>query len=85
MGISVQGKETRATGIAPQRFVSEVEEFRATIADPSVSLVDKRLANIRIVGHAGLLDQDDAGFWCAGVALKEALEAWLDFQPMTGH
>jgi len=85
MSMCMQGKESSQAGIAPQRFVAEVEEFRATIADPSVGLVDERLAYIRIVRRAGLLDQDDAGFWGAGVALKEALETWLDFQPTTGN
>ena len=73
------------TSLAPNRFVSEVEEFRETIADPSLSLAEKKRAYGLIVKHAALLDPDDAGFWRAGVALKVALCAWLDFQPMLEH
>ena len=71
--------------LAPNRFVSEVEEFRATIANPSLSLVEKKRAYGLIVRHAALLDPEDAGFWRAGVALKVALCAWLDFQPILEH
>ena len=56
-----------------------------TIADPSLSLAEKKRAYGLIVKHAALLDPDDAGFWRAGVALKVALCAWLDFQPMLKH
>src|SRR2546423_616372 len=61
------------TSLAPNRFVSEVEEFRETIADPSLSLAEKKRAYGLIVKHAALLDPADAGFWRAGVALKVAL------------
>jgi hypothetical protein len=73
------------TSLAPSTFVSEVEEFRETIADPSLSLEEKKRAYGLIVKHAALLDPEDAGFWRAGVALKVALCAWLDFQPMLEH
>jgi hypothetical protein len=73
------------TGLAPNRFVSEVEEFRETIADPSLTLDEKKRAYGLIVKHAALLDPEDAGFWRAGVALKGALCAWLDFQPSLEH
>jgi hypothetical protein len=85
MNMHLQATQSDLSGIAPQRFEAEVEAFRATIADPTISFVDKRLAYVKIVGHAGLLNQDDAGFWRAGVALKDALETWLDFHPTTGH
>ena len=68
------------TTLAPNRFESEVEEFRETIADPSVTLDQKKRAYGLIVKHAALLDPKDAGFWRAGAALKVALCAWLDFQ-----
>jgi hypothetical protein len=71
--------------LAPNRFESEVDEFRATIADPSLTLDEKKRAYGLIVKHAALLDPKDAGFWRAGAALKVALCAWLDFQPTLGH
>ncbi len=66
------------TGIAATSFVSEVEQFRAAIADPSVEFAAKQRAWDTIVRHAALLDPQDAGFWRAGVALKDAVCAWLD-------
>jgi hypothetical protein len=71
--------------LAPNRFVSEVDEFREAIADPSLTLDEKKRAYGLIVKHAALLDPEDAGFWRAGVALKDALCTWLDFQPMLKH
>jgi hypothetical protein len=71
--------------LAPNRFESEVEEFRETIADPSLTLDEKKRAYGLLIKHAALLDPQDAGFWRAGVALKVALCAWLDFQPMLKH
>ncbi|MDQ2963110.1 MAG: hypothetical protein M3R31_08135 [Pseudomonadota bacterium] len=76
---------TKGTCLAPNRFESEVEEFRETIADPSLTLDEKKRAYGLIVKHAALLDPQDAGFWRAGAALKVALCAWLDFQPMIKH
>jgi len=73
------------TGLAPGRFVSEVEDFREAIADPLVTLDEKKRAYGLIVKHAALLDPEDAGFWRAGVALKDALCIWLDFQPPLKH
>ncbi len=73
------------TSLAPNCFVSEVEEFRETIADSSLSLAEKKRAYGLIVKHAALLDPDDAGFWRAGVALKVALCTWLNYQPMLEH
>ena len=80
--MTIDAVETR---LAPDTFVSEVEEFRETIADPSLSLEEKKRAYGLIVKHAALLDPEDAGFWRAGVALKVALCAWLEFQPMLEH
>ena len=73
------------TSLAPHRFVSEVEEFRETIANPSFTLDEKKRAYGLIVKHAALLDPEDAGFWRAGVALKVALCAWHDFKPTQEH
>jgi hypothetical protein len=74
-----------ATCLAPNRFVCEAEEFRETIADPSLTLDEKKRAYGLLVKHAALLDPADAGFWRAGVALKVALCAWLDSQPTLKH
>jgi hypothetical protein len=64
--------------VAAASFVSEVEQFRAAITDPSVEFAAKQRAWDTIVRHAALLDPQDAGFWRAGVALKDAACAWLD-------
>ena len=71
--------------LAAGSFVTEVEAFQAAIGDPSVTFDAKRRAYDTIVGHAALLDPRDDGFWNAGVALKCALCAWLDYCPMTEH
>ena len=76
---------TAKTSLAPNRFVSEVEEFRETIANPSLTVDEKKRAYGLLVQHAALLDPADAGFWRAGAALKLALCAWLDFRPMLEH
>ena len=73
------------SGIASGEFVSEVEEFREAIRDPAVDFETKKHAYDTILRHAAKLDPRDAGFWRAGVALKDALCAWLDFRPLTGH
>jgi len=82
MEMTIQAAEP---SLASNRFVCEVEEFRETIANPSFTLDEKKRAYGLIVKHAALLDPEDAGFWRAGVALKVALCAWLDFQPMLEH
>jgi hypothetical protein len=70
-------------GIASGQFVSEVDDFREAIGDPSVNFDAKKRAYDAILRHAAMLDPEDAGFWRAGVALKNALCAWLDFRPLT--
>ena len=82
MEMTLQAAETN---LASNRFVCEVEEFRETIANPSFTFDEKKRAYGLIVKHAALLDPEDAGFWRAGVALKVALCAWLDFRPMLEH
>lgn len=72
-------------GLTPSGFVSEVQEFRLAIADPSLNAADKKRAFCLIVNHASMLKPGTAGFEGAGVALKEALCAWLDYQPSGGH
>jgi len=72
-------------GIASGEFVSEVEDFREAIHDPALDFETKKHAYDTILRHAAKLDPEDAGFWRAGVALKDALCAWLDFRPLTEH
>lgn len=74
-----------SAGLTAGHFVCEVEAFQAAIGDPSVTFDAKRRAYDAIVGLAALLDPRDDGFWNAGVALKCALCAWLDYCPMTEH
>ena len=79
MGLAVRNVNN---GIAAGQFVSEVDDFRTAIADPAVNFDAKKQAYDTILRHAALLDPQDAGFWRAGVALKNALCAWLDFRPL---
>ena len=71
--------------LTPNAFLSEVREFRQTIANPALTPEHKRRAFSLIVEHASTLNPSDAGYAAAGVALKEALCAWLDFDPRAGH
>ncbi len=66
-------------------FVAEARAFRQSIHDPALSADDRRRAYDLIVHHAALLDPRDSGFAGAGVALKEALCAWLDVALRTSH
>lgn len=59
-------------------FVSKADAFRESIRDPALTDAQRRRAYERIVHHAARLDPRDAAFARAGVALKEALCAWLD-------
>jgi hypothetical protein len=68
-------------GVTPKSFVSEVRAFCAFVAEPGPTQDDKRRAYIVIVKHATMLNPRDAGYECAGVALKEALSSWLESQP----
>ena len=72
-------------GLSTTGFVSEVHDFRETVADPALTLAEKKRALSLIVAHAASLDPSDVGFANAGVALKEALCSWLDAQPSNEH
>lgn len=74
-----------ASGVTAAGFLSEVKEFRESVADPARTLAEKKRALGLIVEHASALDPADAGFASAGVALKEALCSWLDAQPTSEH
>lgn len=67
-------------GMTPSRFVSEVQEFRAYVANPAFTPEDKKRAYGLIVTHATMVNPADAGYEAAGVALKEAACTWLDSQ-----
>ena len=74
-----------AAGLTPAGFLSEVQDFREAVGDPSLTLAEKKRALGLIVTHAATLDPSDAGFASAGVALKEAVCSWLDAQPTNDH
>lgn len=67
--------------VSPSGFLSEVAQFRETVADPAVPATEKARAYSDIVRHATRLDPLERGFEWAGVALKEALCLWLDARP----
>ncbi|HVO90115.1 MAG TPA: hypothetical protein VMV45_16360 [Casimicrobiaceae bacterium] len=64
----------------PREFVCEVDRFRDLLRDEQTPLASKEVAWSRIVRHAAELDAHDAGFAGAGLALKDALCAWLDLR-----
>ena len=84
-GTTMIKHDVAVPGLTPIHFLSEVREFRDTIADPRLSADAKKRAFGVIVHHAATLDSHDVGFEWAGVALKEALCMWLDSQPHERH
>jgi hypothetical protein len=77
--------DVAVAGLTPTHFLSEVRDFRVTVADPGLSAEAKKRALSVIVHHAAALDSHDIGFEWAGVALKEALCMWLDSQSRERH
>jgi hypothetical protein len=71
--------------LTPSAFVGEVARFQQVLADPALAPGEKARAYALIVSHAAMLDPRDTGFERAGVALKEALCAWLSCHPGEGH
>jgi hypothetical protein len=71
--------------LTPKAFLLEVREFRDAIGDPALTPEEKKRALVLIVAHASRLNPTDRGYEAVGVALKEALCAWLDFDPSAGH
>jgi hypothetical protein len=71
--------------LTPTSLVSEVQEFRAAVANPQRSADEIRRAYGLIVNHAGNLNPQAPGFEWAGVALKEAVCMWLDSKAFRGH
>lgn len=73
-------------GVTPKSFISEVQEFRAFVSNPTRTPDDKKRAYGLMIQHASMLDPLDIGYAGAGVALKHALCTWLDAQhaPDTG-
>jgi hypothetical protein len=71
--------------LTPNAFVGEVARFQETLADPGLAADEKARAYALIVTHAAQLDPHDPGFERAGVALKEALCAWLCCRPGARH
>lgn len=77
--------QDHGAGLTANGFLSEVREFRAAIANPALTPEARKRAFGLIVSHAAGLKPSDAGYEAAGVALKEALCTWLDFEPTAGH
>jgi hypothetical protein len=73
------------SGLTPAGFLTEVQDFREHVGDPSLTLAEKKRALGVIVTHAATLNPSDIGFAGAGVALKEALCSWLDAQSTSEH
>jgi hypothetical protein len=71
--------------VTPTTFVSEVAHFQEVLADPETAIDDKAKAYATVVRHAALLDPREEGFERAGIALKQALCAWLCCQPGARH
>ena len=71
--------------LTPTSLVSEVQEFRAAVANPARSADEIKRAYGLIVNHAGNLSPHAPGFESAGVALKEAVCMWLDCQTLRRH
>jgi len=74
-----------AYAVTPSAFVSEVAHFQEVLADPETAIDDKARAYATVVRHAALLDPCQEGFERAGIALKQALCAWLCCQPGARH
>jgi hypothetical protein len=77
--------EATEPGLTSIDFQSEVQAFRATVANPALTQDDKRRAYAVIVHHAALFDQRDAGFANVGMALHDACRMWLDLSATTSH
>ena len=71
--------------VTPSAFVTEVAHFQEVLADPDTAIDDKARAYATVVKHAALLDPREEGFERAGIALKQALCAWLCCQPGARH
>ncbi|MDQ6917388.1 MAG: hypothetical protein M3023_06180 [Pseudomonadota bacterium] len=69
----------------PTSLMSEVQEFRAVVANPARSADEVKRAFGLIVDHAGHLNPHAPGFESAGMALKEAVCMWLDCRSDRGH
>ena len=71
--------------VTPSAFLAEVQQFRNAIADPALSIDEKRQALYAIVARAGRVDPTHVGYEDVGVALKDALMSWLDFRRVPVH
>ena len=74
---TVQRQLTANRSLTPTCFASEAEECQQAIRNPSLDSTEKKRALCLLVNHAAMLNPGEAGFECAGVALKIALCAWL--------
>ena len=63
--------------LSPSGFVSEAQEFQSVMRNRSIDAKERKRALSLLVNHAGMLKPGETGFEGAGVALKDALCAWL--------
>jgi hypothetical protein len=75
--LTVQKQLAANQPLTPSCFVSEAREFQLAMRNPLLGTTEKKRALCLLVNHAGMLKPGEAGFECAGVALKDALCAWL--------
>ena len=71
--------------LTPTTLVSEIQEFRERVANPTCTANEIRRAYALIVDHAGHMNPHAPGFEWAGVALKQAVCMWLDCQTSNRH
>jgi hypothetical protein len=73
----VQKQFSANQALSPSGFVSEAQEFQLVMRNTAIDASERRRALCLLVNHAGMLKPGEAGFEGAGVALKDALSAWL--------
>src|SRR6266446_1153718 len=75
--LTVQKHLAASQALTPSCFVSEAQEFQLVMRNSLLDANERKRALCLLVNHAGMLKPGDAGFEGAGVALKDALCAWL--------
>jgi hypothetical protein len=75
--LTVQKHLAANRALTPTCFVSEAQEFKLVMRNSLLDANERKRALCLLVNHAGMLKPGDAGFEGAGVALKDALCAWL--------
>ncbi len=73
----MQRQLTANQALTPRCFVLEAQAFQQAMRNPLLGVYEKKCALCLLVNHAAMLKPGEAGFEGAGVALKDALCAWL--------